>query len=245
MGLVHLLITLLLVAGVFLLAGIVQALSGFGSALVSVPLLAIVLGPAEAIVLSVMVGFVLCSVAAVRERAHVDRAPAVRLVVWALPALPVGLLVLEVASERAVSLLVGAVVVVSALLLGMGVRVPDRESAQGFAGALSGALLTSTGLNGPPLVLALSGTSGEPRRLRATLQAVFAVQDVVALAGFALVGALDLALLPYAAVGVVGIQVGWALGGLLFSRFTRKAFDRVVLVVLLASGVSAVSAALI
>lgn len=236
--------TLLVVAAVFLLSGIVQSLSGFGAALVSVPLLTLVVGPGPAIVLSVLVGFVLCVLAAVREREHVDRPAARTLLVWALPALPVGLLVLEVASERTIQLLVGAVVVVAALLLSAGVRLPDTPLATGFAGATSGVLLTSTGLNGPPLVLALAGRGDHPRTTRATLQVVFAVQDVLALAGFVALGLLKPSLLPLALAGVVGIQAGWSLGGIAFRRLSHAGFDVVVRVVLLASGVTAVVGAL-
>jgi uncharacterized membrane protein YfcA len=236
--------TLVVVAGVFVLAGVVQAVSGFGSALVAVPLVTVVLDPGRAVVLSVLVGLVLSTVAVVREREHVERTVGLRLLGWAVPALPLGLLVLELASEAAVSLLVGAVVVVAAFLLGVGVRVPDRPWAQAAAGVCSGALLTSTGLNGPPLVLALAGRDLAPRRVRATLQAVFAAQDALAVVGFLALGLLSPDLLPYAAVGVLGIQAGWALGGLAFHRFSRAAFDRTVGIVLLASGVTAVLGAL-
>ncbi|MGN0063465.1 MAG: TSUP family transporter [Nocardioides sp.] len=237
--------TLLLVAGVFVLAGAVQALSGFGAALVAVPLLAMVLGPAEAVVLSVLVGLVQSSYAAVREREHVERRTAVSLLGWALPALPLGLVVLQVASEATVSLLVGAVVVVAALLLGAGARLPEGRLSLGVAGAASGVLLTSTGLNGPPLVIAMAGRrDASPRAVRATLQAVFAVQDVVALAGFAVLGLLSVDLVPAAVAGVVGIQLGWLLGGLGFRRLSRRGFERVVRAVLLATGLSATVAAL-
>ena len=234
-------ITLLLVAGVFLVAGVVQAMSGFGSALVSVPLLAVVLGPAPAIVLSVLVAVVLSSWAAVREREHVEVRPALRLMAWALPGLPLGLLVLQVASEQALSLVVGAVVIVGALLLGAGVRLPEGRATHAAAGAVSGALLTSTGLNGPPLVLSLAGR--EPRATRATLQAVFAGQDVLALVGFALTGLLSPDLAPYALAGIVGIRVGWALGGLAFARLSAGGFARLVRLVLLLSGLSALASA--
>ncbi len=234
--------TLLLAAGVFVLAGVVQALSGFGSALVSVPLLAVVLGPAEAIVLSVLVAVVLSSWAAVREREHVEVRPALRLLLWALPGLPLGLLVLRLASEHTVTLLVGGVVIVAALLLGAGLRLPENRATHAGAGIVSGVLLTSTGLNGPPLVLALAGRSG-PRATRATLQAVFAGQDLLALVGFALTGLLAPSLAPYAVAGIIGIRVGWALGGVAFNRLSPGGFDRVVRVVLLLSGLSAVASA--
>jgi uncharacterized membrane protein YfcA len=236
--------TLLLVAGFFVLAGIVQALSGFGSALVSVPLLALVLGARDAVVLSVLVSLVLCAGVAMRERRHVDRVVAWRLLAWSVPALGLGLGVARLASERSISLLVGAVVVLAALLLAIGVRLPDTPLAQGAAGVASGALLTSTGLNGPPLVIALAARRSEPRTTRATLQFVFAVQDVLALAGFVALGLVSPVLLGYAVLGVVGMWGGWMVGGFGFRRLSRGGFDRVVLLVLVASGVSAVVSAL-
>ncbi len=59
-------------AGIFLLAALAQAVTGFGSALVAVPLLALVTDPVTAVVVATTVSLVLSTGAAWRERAYVD-----------------------------------------------------------------------------------------------------------------------------------------------------------------------------
>lgn len=190
----HLLLLLGLAAAVFLLAAVAQAITGFGSALVAVPVLAVAVDPVAAVVAATAVSLVLSSCVAWREREHVDIGPARTLTVAGIVGMPAGLVLVEVVDESSLQGWIAAPI----------------------AGLTSGALLTSTGLNGPPLVMAL--VDRETRRFRATLQAVFAVQDVVALAAFALLGHLSGAAVILAAGGVLGLPLGWRFGDALFHR---------------------------
>ncbi|HEX2893709.1 MAG TPA: sulfite exporter TauE/SafE family protein [Marmoricola sp.] len=221
----------------FGLAGFVQSITGFGSALVAIPILAIVMGPAHAVVAMTVVSLVLSGWSAVRERAHVDLPVASRLVVAGMLGLPLGLLLLRYAGDGVLQVLM-AVTVLGALALVLSrVRLPPGRVAGAGAGVLSGALLTSTGMNGPPLVLGVLAGRPEPRAFRGTLQAVLAVQDLVAVVGFVVIG-LDVgSLLAYIAVGVLASRGGWWAGDRVFARIPAKRFDRVVALALAASAV--------
>lgn len=210
----HLLLLLGLAAAVFLLAAVAQAITGFGSALVAVPVLAVAVDPVAAVVAATAVSLVLSSCVAWREREHVDIGPARTLTVAGIVGMPAGLVLVEVVDESSLQGWIAATMLVMVVLVASGVRIGG--AATPIAGLSSGALLTSTGLNGPPLVMAL--VDRETRRFRATLQAVFAVQDVVALAAFALLGHLSGAAVILAAGGVLGLPLGWRFGDALFHR---------------------------
>lgn len=219
----------LIALAVFCLASAAQAVTGFGSALVAVPLLALAFDPVTAVLASTIVGLVLTAHASVQERAHVDRRVSARLVVTGLLGLPLGYLVLTLVPARSLKLVIAAVLGALVLVLASRVRLPSGRGAQRVAGVASGVLLTSTGMNGPPLVVVLQAIGQSPRRFRATLQVTFFAQDVAAVVLFLATGLLSPAVWGLAGVGVLGVPLGWWLGDRLFGALSATQFRRVVL----------------
>lgn len=216
-------------AAVFVLAGTAQAATGFGMALAALPLLTLVVDPVPAVVGTVAVSAVVTALAWRRERGHVDREAARRLAATGVVGMPLGLVALAVLSERTLVLVIAGVVLLLVAALAADVRLPSGRVVQGVAGVTSGALLTSTSMNGPPLVLALHGARLAPRTFRATLQAVFCVQDVLALGAFLVVGLVDPVATAIAIGGSLAVPLGWRLGDRLFHRLDADVFRRVVL----------------
>ncbi|MEO6881548.1 MAG: sulfite exporter TauE/SafE family protein [Mycobacteriaceae bacterium] len=214
---------------VFGLASAAQAVTGFGSALVAVPLLTLAFGPVTAVLASTIVGLVLTAHASVQERAHVERRVAARLVVSGLIGLPLGYLVLTLVPARSLKLVIAAVLGVLVVVLAARLRLPSGLGAQRSAGVASGVLLTSTGMNGPPLVVLLQAMGQSPRRFRATLQVTFFAQDLAAVVLFLVTGLLSPAVWGLAAAGVLGVPLGWWLGDRLFGALSAARFRRVVL----------------
>ena len=226
-------------AGVFALAALAQAITGFGSALVAVPLLALLTEPVSAVVAATAVSLALTSGAAWHERAHVDLPVARTLTLTGIAGMPAGLVVLHLVDAAQLEALIAVAMLVMVLLVASGLRVGARATP--IAGLLSGVLLTSTGMNGPPLVMAL--IEREPRRYRATLQSVFAVQDMVAVAAFVVLGHLSRDAAWLTAGGVLGLPLGWRLGDAVFHRIPPARLRPVVIAGLVATAVSMLVAA--
>ena len=229
----------------FVLAATAQAVTGFGFALVAVPLLLLVTDSVTAVVGTTVVGLLLTGAVGVRERAHVERAPAVRFIGAGLLGMPIGLVALVGMDEESLTVLVAVGVLGCAGLLWTGARLPAGRGPQWAAGVLSGAMLTSTGMNGPPVVLSMHGLALPPRRFRATLQVVFFGQDAAAVFAFAVLGSLDPAVATVVAAGVLGVPGGWWLGNTLFRRLPADGFRRVVLTAVTASAAVAIATALV
>lgn len=239
------LVTLALVAlAVFVLAGVAQAVTGFGLALAAVPLLTLVVEPAQAVVVTVVVGVFISGVGWRQHAGDVDLRLVRRLAGWAVLGLPVGLVALALLPTRSLTVVIAMTVLVLVVATAAGVRLPSGFRAQRTAGFVSGALLTSTGMNGPPLVLVLQNRTGTPRTFRTTLQAVFCVCDLMALVAFAVVGAVDRTVIVASAGGLVGVWVGWWLGGLVFDRLSEATFRRGVLLMLASVSIVAMGNAL-
>ncbi|NYG59941.1 hypothetical protein BJ980_002864 [Nocardioides daedukensis] len=217
-------------AAIFVLAALAQAVSGFGSALLAIPLLVMVMDPVPAVVTATGVSLVISGTAWRRERAHVMVPVGRRLVLAGVLGMPLGLATLLLVSERALGIGIGILVLVTVAALACRVKVPDSPGMHWVAGMMSGALLTSTGMNGPPLVLAVHGVGGSARSTRATLQTVFTVQDLLALCAFALAGLFSQQVVIAMAAGCLGIPLGWAIGDRIFHRLSEQTFRRVILV---------------
>lgn len=229
----------------FSVASAAQAATGFGYALVAVPVFALLVDVPTAVVATTALGFLLTAGAGVAERAHVDRRPAVRLFVASLAGMPLGLLLLVRLDGRLLDALVALTVLAALPLVLRTGTLAGRAGLDVAAGGLSGLLLTSTGMNGPPLVVVLQGSGCSPRALRATLQVVFAGQDLVALAGFALIGRLSAEVGALVLGGALAIPLGWRLGDRLLRVMSPAQFRRGVIALLVVSALTLLGQALL
>ncbi len=229
----------------FSVASAAQAATGFGGALVAVPVFALLVDVPTAVVAATGLGFLMTAGAGIVERAHVDRRTAVRFFVAGLVGMPLGLLLLARLDERLLDVLVALTVLAALPLVLRTAALVRRRSLDLAAGGLSGLLLTSTGMNGPPLVVVLQGSGCSPRAMRATLQVVFAGQDLVALAGFALIGRLSPEVGALVLGGALAIPLGWRLGDRLLRVMTPQQFRRGVIGLLVASALTLLGQALL
>lgn len=225
---------LVAVVGITVLSSFAQSVTGFGFALLGVPLLALVTDPVTAVVTVTLLSAVLTAGAAHTHRRVVQWRVTRTMVVTSLAGLPLGLALVRYVDLRWLNVLIGCVVV----LFAVGARRLSLSGPRGtaVAGVTSGALLTSTGMSGPPVVMALHARGLGPTSYRATLQAIFCVQDAFAIVGFLLIGVLSATAGLYAVVGVPSMIAGWWLGQRLVDRIDERVFRRCVVGMLVASG---------
>lgn len=244
--------TVLLAALAVGAGAVLQSATGFGFAIVAAPALVALVGPQATVGALSLLALVVngLTLAGEGRRPRPASGDAAALVAWALPGLAVGALALAVLPERLLEAAVGVTV-----LAALGVRVVTRAGRpaggaerasrrRAAAGLLSGALTTSTGLSGPPLVLFLTGRSLDAARVRDTLAVVFLAQGALALAALALFDTLALpeGMAVLAAAAVAGQIVGRrAFAGL---RAADR-FEPVLLGVLALAGLAALASGLL
>lgn len=226
--------------GVAVLAGVAQTVSGFGYALVSVPLLALAADPVTAVFATTAVAGTLSAFIVWRERRLVVRAAAGRLTLASLVGMPLGLLVSQTFDDGVLTMTIGVVLLLAVALMVLGPRVPAGRAVQVGAGATSGVLLTSTGLSGPPLVIALDGAGLDARRFRATLQSIFCGQDLLAVVAFVLLGRLNDTVGVIVLASFAGLPLGWFIGERIFGRFTPAQFGVCVRALLAVTAIVAI-----
>lgn len=233
------------------LAAILVGYTGFGFNLVAVPLLALVMGPKEAVVIGLVVGSIVNAAVAIGSRRDQIAAILGRLVLGAVPGLVVGVAIFAAVNDSILKVLIGLLTIGFAVFL---YRRPQpivvsfpRRQVMGI-GAASGVLTATTGMGGPPVIALLTHSTPIARQVRSTGAAFTAVMSVAALAtlGFTGVMARDLSSVESTLylglkLGPVGLAGMW-IGSWVFRAYSTS-YARVLAVTLFVLGVTGVALA--
>jgi uncharacterized membrane protein YfcA len=229
-----------------LLAGMVTGLTGFGLALISTPILLFVYEPRTVVVLTAIFS-IFINTAVVWDSWHeARRRLSLALFVPALFGIVVGVEVLGVIDPVYLRLGVGAIVVFSALLLVRDIELPGANTRWGtlVAGSASGALSTSTGLAGPPIVLLLASRGLPKHEFRGTSALYFLPISIAGLAVLALRGLVEAPEVPLGLLLVPAAIAGKAIGTSLLKHVSEKAFRAVTLALVILTGTLGVATAI-
>ena len=232
---------LALVTAAVLVGALVQGSIGFGLNLIAAPVLALVdpdLVPGPAIVLA----FVMTLLVAAREWRDVD----LRDVRWALcgriPGSLAGAGAVAVLSPRALSLAIGVTVLVAVAITATGVHVRPTPGVLAGAGALSGLMGTASSIGGPPMAMALHGSTGAA--MRGTLSAFFLLGTVVSVVLLAAVGEFGTRDLTASLVLLPAVLVGFAASRLVAPHVDGARLRTGVLALSTLAAVSVIASAL-
>ncbi len=237
----------LIVAGVAIafLAATCQSVTGFGFALTMTPLLALAWDIKPTIATSILLGVLILFplLAEVRGSVSVGRVFGM-LVGFVFGVIP-GIILLERLDEEALRVMVAATVILASVLLYFSPRPsPGRASGEDsipmrlIAGALSGAIGTSTSLGGPPVVLYLLGRERNISSFRATIMVFFLPASTLTLLAFIAVGQVTRDVLVMSAAALPAMALGIVFGTWLRRRLDPQRFRGIVLAVLVATSVA-------
>lgn len=232
------------------LGAALQSATGFGFALVSAPVLFALIGPQEAVTAGVLVALVpnTLALAGERRRPQVLVRDVLALLAWSLPGLALGAVALRELSEQLLSALVAAAVLGGVALRAL-TRRSRRPAASGpprpwhlpVAGVTSGAMSTSTSLNGPPLVFYLLARGAAPMQTRDTLATIFLIHAVLGVPALLLSGTFAMPDAIWALL--LAALAGQLLGRRAFGWLHGDRYEPAVYAVLVATALVAVVAA--
>lgn len=208
------------VGGVAFLGAFAQGVTGFGSALVAMPLLALVVGVREAAALVALLSLAINAVLLVPARRALPWRRVGPLLAGSAAGIPVGVLFLAGADPRLARALLGATLVASSAALLLGRRpasTPAGGSSCGSAlavGALAGLIGGAFNANGPVIALYAAGRGWQKREAHAALQLYFLASGIAIVAlhgagGITSRQSLLAALLSLPFLGA-GSLAGWA-----------------------------------
>lgn len=223
--------------GLFAAAGVlVEATVGFGGALVSVPLFALVMSPREAVPAYLMLVVLMEAILVCESHPHVDWRGVSRLLVGALVGVPLGALGLRYLPTDTIRIVVSAVTLLFAasFLFGVAPRIPDHLGTRLATGLTSGFLGGLIAVSGPPVVIFALSQDWRKDAFRASLLAYFLAIALIGVGSYLCLGMVHRSTLLLLTAGVAGAFPAAGLGVLLKRRIPEAAFRSLVLVVIVA-----------
>ena len=227
------------VVGTAFLAALLRAFTGFGFAMIAVPVFSLLLLPAEAVVLAASLTIVVSSTSYKEWWGRFPADQFVPMILGSLVGTAVGVYLLSDMSKAQFQLWIGISVIAATLVTAFIKPSAQRKapaSVTSATGVLSGLMNGAFAIPGPPVVVYAMAVISEPAAARAFLMAFFFASNVLAFFMFSVAGMVTttplLLLLLAIPLGVLGDKLG---SGLFYS-FGGAAYRPIALAVALVLG---------
>ncbi len=227
-----------------LIAGLLDTVAGFGGALLLLPILIVMVGSKDAVLLTAIIPLGWNTVRIVLLHGWIARRAAVLFSIGILPGAWLGAHLLGVVDAAALRATIGYLLILFGIyyVVRLYVELPRMRSpgewTYPIAGAVSAAIAALLGAgNGPVQTWAFAASSVGPREISATNGVLGAVTAIGRLASYGLNGMLHADIWLPGAVGLVGAVAGAAWGVRLSLRAKDSTLDMVLGVAILLAGV--------
>ncbi len=222
-------------------AGFVQRVSGFGLGIFAMMFLPHFMpSHTAAATISTLFSCITSTYNSVRYRRNVEFKTALPMICAALISIPVAVYFSAAVSGEVFKILLGAVLIVLSIyfmFFNKHIKINPTCFNGVLAGTLGGTLngLFSTG--GPPVVLYLSNAMTDNITYFATIQFYFCFTNLYATATRALNGIINIEILIYAAIGVVGCMIGDFIGKSVFEKLNSNKLKYIIYIGMIISGI--------
>lgn len=213
------------------MAGLARGFSGFGAAMIYVPIAAASLGPVVAMPVLLIADLAVASPMIAHAFKSCSWSDVRRVAVGGLIGLPIGNQVLTALDPVTIRWAVTGLIFISLWLMSSSWRLPARPTAVAAAGVglVSGLMSGLAQIGGPPVVMYWLSAGIETVRMRANLIVYFAILMWSSLALFAVRGLLPVKVLWLAAAAAPGYALGIYLGAASFGLASPTTFRRIAI----------------
>ncbi|MBM9537522.1 TSUP family transporter [Desulfobulbus alkaliphilus] len=230
--------TFLFASLIFLFAGIVQGLTGFGAGLLAIPLLCLVMDVKSAVSLCILSTLIISTTMAYDLRRLLDHRKILPLLLGSLPGVVVGTMLLRMVDQGLIKNLLGILLVgVSCLNLLFSPRALNPSLIWGYlAGFLSGVINALLAAGGPPAIIYTTLHDWKKDEIKATLTGFFMLVGYYTAGVHTFSGLIDTRILSYFAVTLPFVFAGTIIGSRISERINRRLYVQVVYGVLMVLG---------
>ena len=239
-------ITLVPAAFILLLASLVKSTTGFGFAMVSVPLLLLFWEPIFIVPIVMPLVFTVDALIVMNNRKRLEPRRVFPIVAAGVFGIPLGAYVLMTVPSQLLKVGIAGLVMTaaSAMLFGLTIHLTRERIAGAAAGFISGVLAASTGLSGPPVTLFMINQRWAKDTFRNSLGLFFVFMDSFAILSLAITGALDFATLEVSAILWLPVLLGYLAATRVLPYVQQHLFLRISTGVVLVSAIMAMMNAL-
>jgi uncharacterized membrane protein YfcA len=226
-------------APIILFAYLVRGICGFGSGLIAIPILSLMLPLKVAVPLVVMLDYLASAGHGVSLRQSIHWSEISRLIIPALMGVFAGLLIFHNADANLLPRILGGFVLLYALYSLWGPDIPKASSWWAVPAAFSGgAVGTLFGTGGPFYVSYLKARQLDKTAFRATFACIFLLDGAARVTGYLGTEVVDIQLLVLLATSLPVMILGMYLGGKIHTGLSAEVFTRGISILLMASGAS-------
>ncbi|KGQ71440.1 hypothetical protein OA57_01265 [Chelonobacter oris] len=215
---------LVVISIIIALGGFVQGLTGFGLALVSVPLLSLFIDVKVAIPLAGIFGWFVTFPIVYKMRRYVNWKTAVILFIGSLPGSYLGADILKHLPSDIILITMGVILVLSGLYSFTSKNTLFKSASKPISlgvGFFSGALGASVGEPGPPVIAYTSMLPWTNHETKSTLVFFFMLQMIGAIVGFWFKDLLTGGVLKYVGQAIPAFLIGVSLGMLSYNLLNK------------------------
>lgn len=226
------------IGGIFLLAGFVQGMTGFGSALVAMPLLSLCIDVKTAVPLCVLNSVIITTFLVLRLKKHIVWRRVLPLCLSAIPGMVAGVRLLTQVSSRNLSVGLG-VLLIAYSLYSLFTQIRPRSLHRSWAyvaGFFSGAIGAAFSAGGPPAIIYVTLNDWEKDEIKAILSGFFLFNSYLIASIHAVSGMTTDAVLSLFLVSAPSVFLGTILGSLCYGRVRKALYLKVVFVFLAGMG---------
>jgi uncharacterized protein len=211
------------------IAGLARGFSGFGAALIFVPVASVLVGPKMAAPLLLITDSIVAAPMIWSNWYRADRREVSYMALGCLVGIPIGTLIL---TQLDPLMLRWSIVLMSALLLvlllsGWRYHGPQSAPVSVSVGAISGLFSGIAQIGGPPVVAYWLGLNREPVTMRASTVLFFAVGSIIGLVTYGFGGLLTRSVMALALMMVPSYGAGLFAGSKLFGLAEPQVFRRI------------------
>lgn len=202
-----------------LLASIIQGITGFGFALIAVPLLSFVIPELRNITPIIVIYSLLTNVIIVfKSRRYIDLKKIIPLIIFGIIATPIGTYILLYVNVSTLKIIIGSIITITAfaMLKNLKIKINNEDISYGIVGFLSGLLNGSTGLSGPPVVLFLTNQNTDKDVFRANLTFYGLATNIFAIILFIAEGIINTSVINFTMLYLPALIIG-VFGGIIIS----------------------------
>ena len=226
--------TYLLICIILFLAGFTQGLSGFGSILLSIPLLTIFMDIKAVIPLTALVGLSITVMLLIQLWQHLEWKKIVPLLLGAVPGIIAGVFLLKRLDKGIIQMILGSILVIYAVY-SIVFRTQGRKIKDGWAylfgfsaGCLGGALSAA----GPPVIVYTSLQDWTKDQIKVTIQGFYLISGLIVVSLHALTGLTTLTVIRYYGVSLPVLLIGTYIGSLFYGSIKEEHYRKVILILL-------------
>ncbi|WP_457570735.1 sulfite exporter TauE/SafE family protein [Desulfovulcanus sp.] len=220
-------------------AGFTQGLSGFGSILISLPLLALFLDIKTVIPLVSLFALVINTIIIYKMHKHLRWKDLCPLLLATILGIPTGVYILKIVPPHILQLTLGFILILFASYT-LFIKLPQKQLSPRWAwlaGFTAGCLGGSLGANGPPIIIYTAIQPWTKNKIKSTLAGYFFVAGIGISSTHALTGLITPLVLKLFFLGLIFLILGVVTGMFCYKRLSDQKYRQFISILLLTLGI--------